>query len=132
MVVEDMPRFGTKPPPLAVGHGSFAVFRPLTALRRIALIRVAGIGLASCASDTDATDYSAENREAFLAACTTPGEDQRMIRDVCECTYERIEANMAFADFVQMEESLQVDALAPLPDPVAEFMAECFVEEVDL
>ncbi len=96
------------------------------------LILAVTLGVSACGSTDDATEYSDENREAFLAACTTPGEDQRMIRDVCECTYEEIEANMAFADFVRMEESLAVDALAPLPDSVAAFMAECFVEEVDL
>ena len=85
-----------------------------------------------CGPDVDATDYGAENRAAFLAACTIPGEDPRLVRDVCECTYERIEADMAFDDFVSMEESLLLDALAPLPESVAGYMADCFVDVVDL
>ena len=85
-----------------------------------------------CGSNIDATEYTAENREAFLAACTLPGEDPRLVRDVCECTYGQIEANMAFSDFVAMEESLLLDALEPLPDSVAGYMADCFIEVVDL
>ena len=95
---------------------------------------VAAIALVAsgCGSDVDAADYGAENREAFLAACTIPGEDPLLVRDVCECTYEQIEANMAFGDFVAMEESLLLDALSPLPDAVAGYMADCFVDVVDL
>ncbi|MDH3681267.1 MAG: hypothetical protein OEV40_15110 [Acidimicrobiia bacterium] len=97
---------------------------------------VVGFGLGAlavaCGADVDATDYRAENRDAFLTACTKPGSDPRMIRDVCECTYEQIEANVAFSDFVALEESLEVDGLASLPDVIAGFVAECFVDEVDL
>jgi hypothetical protein len=79
-----------------------------------------------------ATGYTDENREAFVAACTIPREDPTLIRDVCECTYERIEATLPFADFVAIEERLQLDALAPLPGEITELMADCFVEVADL
>lgn len=86
-----------------------------------------------CGSDIDASEeYGDDNREAFLASCTAPGDDDRVVRDVCECTYERIEAELAYAEFVALEESLRLDALAPLPEPVAALMAECFTEVADL
>jgi hypothetical protein len=88
--------------------------------------------LAACGSDVTATNYTDENREAFLTACTIPGEDPTLIRDVCECTYDEIEATVPFADFVAMEERLAFDSLAPLPDEITELMADCFVSIADL
>jgi hypothetical protein len=88
--------------------------------------------LGACGSEVDATDYTEKNREAFLTACTIPGEDPTLIRDVCECTYDRIEASVPFADFVAIEERLQLDSLAPLPEEITELMADCFVEVADL
>jgi hypothetical protein len=104
--------------------------------RRIALaagavVSVLGL-LAGCGPDVTATDYSDANREAFLTACTLPGEDPTLIRDVCECTYEQIELTVPFEDFVEMEERLAFDALEPLPDEIAELMADCFVTVADL
>ena len=90
------------------------------------------VALGACGSDDPNTGYSAENRDAFLTACTIPGEDPTLIRDVCECTYDEIETNVPFADFVDFEERLQLDALEPLPDEITELMADCFVAVADL
>lgn len=100
--------------------------------RRLLIPLAVATATSACGADVEATGYSAETRDAFLTACTRPGDDPRMVRDVCECTYDLIEANVAFADFVAIEESLQVDGLAPVPDLIAGFVAECFVEEVEL
>ncbi|MGF1600368.1 MAG: hypothetical protein ACFCVK_26300 [Acidimicrobiales bacterium] len=95
-------------------------------------VAVTGVGLGGCGSTPPADGYTAEHRDAFLAACTEAGSDPRVVRDVCECTYERIESTMPFDDFVVLEASLRLDTLEPLPEPIAELMADCFVDEVDL
>ncbi len=88
--------------------------------------------LGACGSDVTATAYTDENRDAFLASCTVPGEDPTLIRDVCECTYDRIVVTIPFDEFAAIEERLQLDTLAPLPDEITELMADCFVEVAEL
>ncbi|MEM7341630.1 MAG: hypothetical protein AAF467_23485 [Actinomycetota bacterium] len=88
--------------------------------------------LGACGSDPAPTAYSAENREAFIAACTDNAGDSRVVRDVCECTWDRIEANVALTDLTSIEESLRLDALTPLPDEVTTLLAECMVTESGL
>lgn len=99
---------------------------------RVGAILALSAVIVGCGSDIDETEYGESNRRAFLAACTDTGEDTRLIRDVCECTYEQIEVNMVFSDLAALEESLKLDSLRPLPDEVAGYMAECFLAEVDL
>lgn len=86
----------------------------------------------ACSSENEATDYTSENREAFLASCTDATGDSRTIRDICECAYERIERTIPFDEFVALDDSLALDALTPLPDSVSTILADCFVSEVDL
>ena len=69
---------------------------------------------------------------SFIAACTDSLDDTRVVRDVCECTWERIEDNVALADLTSIEESLRLDILTPLPDEVTTIVAECFVSESGL
>ncbi len=85
-----------------------------------------------CADSVEATDYSDENRVAFVAACTDAEGDPRTIRDVCECAYEEISETMTFDEFVELDATLQLDALAPVPDSVAAILADCFLAETDL
>ena len=92
--------------------------------------------VAGCGGEPDATDFTIANRRAFLAACTGAGtgppSDDRLVRDICECTYDEIEANLDYDDLVGIEDSLVIDGLAPLPDSIAGFMADCFVAEADI
>ena len=99
---------------------------------RLVALGVGLLAVGACGSDVTATNYTDENREAFLASCTVPGEDPTLIRDVCECTYEKIEASIPFDEFVAIEERLLLDTLAPLPDEITALMADCFVDVADL
>lgn len=94
---------------------------------------VAAIGLLGCGSDgsTD-VDYTAQNREAFLAACTDAAVDDRLVRDVCECTYAKLVESVNVDELARIEETLRLDTLASLPDVVADHVAECVVSEADL
>lgn len=101
-------------------------------LRALAVSLSLAVLASGCGSDVDDTEYSETNREAFLVACTDVGQDTRLVRDICECTYDKIEIDLDFDELVDTEESLRLDALRPLPDPIAGFMADCFLAEVDL
>jgi hypothetical protein len=90
------------------------------------------LGLGACGSDVEGDDYSGANRDAFVAACTSSEVDDRLIRDVCECTWDRIEGSLPYPRFAEIEEALRLDTLAPLPDEVTDLIAECFLSEAEL
>jgi hypothetical protein len=96
---------------------------------------VAGCSLAvvvgGCGGAVADADYTADNRRAFLTACTESLDDSILVRDVCECTYDEIRASVPYDELVDLEESLALDALAPLPDYVVVIVADCFLAEAD-
>ena len=98
----------------------------------IGLGPVLSLALVGCGADIEEAEYGSENREAFLTACTDSAQDLRLVRDVCECTYDEIEATLGLAELAALEESLKLDSLASIPDAVAAAVAECFVTEADL
>ncbi len=75
------------------------------------LLTVVGLGLVlilSGCSEEEPTDYTSAHREAFLAACSRPLDDPRLLSDVCGCVYDRVEDEIRFDDFQQMSERLAV------------------------
>ena len=122
---------------------------------RIAVVAIAGValaGLVGCSEDVP-TDYAAAHREAFLAACSRPLEDPRLLSDICGCVYDRIEDEVPFDRFQQVSERLSATpssnvatdpdttgesgaapsvAAAPLPDEITRLIADCFTVEADL
>lgn len=108
-------------------------------------------GLTACSEELP-TDYTAAHREAFLAACSRPVDDPRLLSDVCVCVYDRIEDQVAFNEFLRMSERLagsvaSTTAPAPdsadetgevsavvedLPDDITRMVADCFTTEADL
>ncbi|MEM9612925.1 MAG: hypothetical protein AAF962_01475 [Actinomycetota bacterium] len=100
----------------------------------MALLLVAMLGVVSgCGGDEPESDqYGPANREAFLAACTDSDVDGVLVRDICECTYGRLVESVGLAELNDIEEALRLDTLAPLPDVVADHVAECVVAEADL
>ena len=104
------------------------------------------IGLAACSEEVP-TDYTVAHREAFLAACSRPLDDPRLLSDVCGCVYDRIEDEIPFAEFERMSEQLAGTAAVaatstsiagveetkpPLPSGIAALVADCFTAEADL
>ncbi len=99
--------------------------------------------LVGCADDETPTNYTSANRDAFLTACSQPLDDPRLISEVCGCVYERLEFEMSFDDFVELDEALtppeveddESNPVTPpvtLPDEMTDIVADCFVEEADL
>ncbi|MFV0525234.1 MAG: hypothetical protein ACK5RL_12140 [Acidimicrobiales bacterium] len=112
--------------PLRVGPGRAVGLVAATVL-------LAGGALAGCGSEAEtAAGYSAESKAAFLAACTDADADPRVVRDVCECTYDRTERSIPYEDFASTEQRLILDPMAALPDALAKIMADCLVAEADL
>ncbi len=99
----------------------------------LALIALVGLAAASC-GDEVATDYTSAHRDAFLAACSSPLDDPRLLSDICVCVYDRLEDEISFSRFEAISESLvTVDGSEPpLPDEVVDAIADCFVSEADL
>lgn len=104
--------------------------RPSVALG-VLMIVVVGVGTA-CGAEPEPVDFGVDNRDAFLAGCTASTEDSRLVRDICECAYEEIRASYDLAELAAVEESLKLDAFAPLPPIVVSVLADCLVSEADL
>jgi ribosome maturation factor RimP len=105
----------------------------MTTVRRRAAIAACSLALAAgCGSEVVDAEYTEANRRAFLTACTESLEDTTLVRDVCECAYDEIRLVVPYAELIEIEESLEVDSLAPLPDRVVEIVADCFLAEADL
>lgn len=127
----------------------------VVALAAVGLVAVAvvAVGLAAC-SDEIPTDYTAAHREAFLAACSRPVDDPRLLSDVCGCVYDHIEDEVPFDEFQRIDARLagiptETTAVATdtgaaetevtstaagneLPVEVARLVADCFTLEADL
>lgn len=99
--------------------------------------------LAGCGEEAIPTNYTASNRDAFLTACSQPLDDPRLLTEVCGCVYDRLEDELSFDEFVDLNQDLTIpeteegDDAAPsistvLPDEVNAIVADCFVEEADL
>ncbi len=113
---------------------------------RIGGLVLAALGSVACGSDLEPTDYAVENRTGFLTACARPLDDPRLLNDVCACAYDRIENELRFDEFVELDTELLVDtesaasqAEVPqqvesveLPDEIVDIIADCFVEEAGL
>ncbi len=92
-----------------------------------------GFALSACGrEEPSSATYTPANRDAFLAACTNGAVDDRLVRDVCECTWSRIAESIEIDELARLEDNLRLDALAPLPELVAEHMADCLVSEAGL
>ncbi len=87
--------------------------------------------LMSCGVD-EPTEYSDENREAFLAACTDADTDGLFQQRVCQCAYDEAEATLPFERFREIEAEL-LNSLEPaLPEDFLDLLATCIIEEGDL
>ena len=87
--------------------------------------------MAACSVE-EPNEYSDENRDAFLAACTDEGIDGLYQLRVCQCAYDEAEATIPFERFREINDDL-ADAEEPtLPDDMLDVLAVCIIEEGDL
>lgn len=92
---------------------------------------VASLVLAACGGEGP-TEYSADNRDAFLAACLDADVDGLYQQRLCLCAYEEVEASIPFERFREINEQLENVDTAALPEDLLEVLASCVIEEGDL
>ena len=86
---------------------------------------------AACSSETP-TEYSAENEEAFMAACVDPAADGIFQQRVCLCVYAEATETIPFERFLEINDALEDAEEAALPDDFLDVVARCAIEEGDL
>lgn len=97
----------------------------------IPLLVAAALLLAAC-SEEGPTDFTADNRAGFLAACSEPLEDAVLIGQICQCVFERTQDEFAFEEFEAMDEALQADPTQSLQAEVNVIIADCVRTEAEL
>jgi hypothetical protein len=90
----------------------------------LAAVAIVGfVALGGCGGGDGEQAYSADTRASFLEPCIAGlGEEGR---DICECSYDLIADDIAYADFEDIDRALQGDPDAALPDEVADIVAAC-------
>ncbi|HEY8545270.1 MAG TPA: hypothetical protein VIL36_09490 [Acidimicrobiales bacterium] len=100
---------------------------------RSKLIALAGATLflaAACGGDDEPSGYNDEVRNNFMSECTAGAGDSA--RDMCECTYDAITANLDFEEFKAYDEALREDPSAEIPVELENAMTECATASLDL
>lgn len=87
--------------------------------------------VSGCSEDAQ-TDFTDDNREGFLAACSEQFVDDQLTADICQCVFEATQDQMDFDDFESTDESLVEDPLQPLPSEITGFIADCVIEHAEL
>jgi hypothetical protein len=85
----------------------------------------------ACGADGP-SEYSDENREAFLAACSDGESDGLYEQRVCRCAYDEAEATMSFERFREISDELAEAEEPALPEDMLDLLAGCVIEEGDL
>ncbi len=87
----------------------------------------------ACGSEPQ-LDFTQENTDSFLAACTTTPDDLLLHARICQCVIDTAEARLRFTEFEAFEDQLTAETAdgappAALPPAVVELVAECVIEE---
>ncbi len=99
---------------------------------RIWLVAVAGsLLLAACGVD-EPTDFTADNRSGFMAACTRSLDDTQLVTDVCRCVFAATSDELSFVEFSSIDRQLQENPEQELPEEVLDVIAECVIEVGEL
>lgn len=92
---------------------------------------VLGLGLTAC-SEEPPNDFTADTRSGFMAACSVPLEDSRLVSDICQCVFEETQAEVLFDRFAEIDQELKENPEQPLSDEITGIIADCVIEEGDL
>lgn len=91
----------------------------------------AALVLLSCSPDVQ-TEYTADTRDGFFAACLESVEDSFLQARLCQCVFDTAALEIPYERFAEIDEELTLDPLAPLPAELTAVIAECVIEEADL
>jgi hypothetical protein len=97
----------------------------------VAVVALGALGLAACAEE-EPTEFSADIRSGFLAACSQPLEDTRLIGDICQCVFDETRSAIVFSEFTALDAELAEDREQTLPTELTEIIADCVLDEADL
>lgn len=101
------------------------------ALPLAVILAAVGLSAAACTEEVP-TDFNADTRTGFMAACSLPLEDQRLINSICQCVFDRTQVEITFDEFVSTDQQLVADQTMPLSDELNGIIADCIVEEGNL
>ncbi len=100
--------------------------------RILAVIATTAVfALASC-GDEIPTDYTAETRDGFFAACLQTPEDNFLQARLCQCVFDAAALEIPYERFAEIDAELTLNPLAPLPEELTSIMAQCVIDEADL
>ena len=92
------------------------------------LVVVAALLVTAC-SDDPPDGYGADVEESFLETCRSgSGED---LTDVCQCIYDRVEAEVPFEEFRSVDEALAEDPTSDLPPEFVDIYTDCVLEAAE-
>ncbi len=100
-------------------------------VRSLILGFVMAVAATACSEEAP-TDFTADNETGFLAACSEPVEDAELIGDICQCVFERTQAEFPFEEFSSMDEALKVEPGQGLQAEINSIIADCVVSAADL
>lgn len=96
-------------------------------MRRFSWCVVACLVVASCGGDDGGEEgYSPELRREFVADCTASGTAE----ELCSCYYDRLEAEVPFERFQELDEALR-EAPVELPQDIQDMAVDCALQAED-
>ncbi|MGI9598405.1 MAG: hypothetical protein ACR2QK_19730 [Acidimicrobiales bacterium] len=104
-------------------------FRPR--LPMAAAMVVLGLLTAACGDDPP-TDFTADTRTGFMAACSVPLDDSRLVSDICQCVFEQTQNEIPFTRFSATDRQLKEDPERVLSAEINGIIADCIIEEAEL
>lgn len=97
----------------------------------LAVVVLGAVALAACSEEAP-TDFTADNRSGFLAACSQPLEDSRLIGEICQCVFDETQSAMPFSEFSSIDSRLTENTEQAIPSEITQIIADCVFEEADL
>ncbi len=86
------------------------------------------VAMAGACSSGGPSDYGVNVQREFVASCVEEGGED--LRDVCECTYDKISEQIPFERFEEIDQQI-ADQEADLPDDAIDLITDCVIELED-
>lgn len=90
-----------------------------------------GLTAAGCGVEPP-TDFTADTRSGFMAACSRPLEDPQFVTEICRCVFLGAAGELSFDRFAAVDERLRADPEAELPAEIVDIIADCVIEVAEL